>query len=68
MPMLNAVTAISRNYSDIARNPNKFFFEKKLLILIGIFFPGRDDLTASASLRPIRSGRPRHHERSKRAR
>jgi len=37
MPILSAITAISGNYPDIAVYSNKYFFEKKLFILIGIF-------------------------------
>jgi len=37
MPILFIITAISGSYPDIARNPDKLFFRKKLFILIGIF-------------------------------
>jgi len=46
MPMLSTITAISRNHPDIAQGPDKYFLEKKLFILIGIF-----SLTASRSHR-----------------
>jgi len=46
MPILSAITAISENYPDIAVYSNKYFFEKKLFILIGIF-----SLVASRSYR-----------------
>jgi len=38
MPIHSAITAISRNYPDIVVNPDKYFFEKTLFILIGIFY------------------------------
>jgi hypothetical protein len=38
MPMFNKITALSRDYSVIAVNPDKYFFKKKLSILIGIFY------------------------------
>ena len=37
MPILSAITAISRRYPDIAVDSDKHSFEKKLSILIGIF-------------------------------
>jgi len=37
MPLLSVITAISEKYPDIAVNPDKHLFEKKLSILIGIF-------------------------------
>jgi len=37
MPILSATTAISKRYPDIAADPDKHLFEKKLSILIGIF-------------------------------
>jgi hypothetical protein len=37
MPILSAITAISKRYPDIALDPDKHSFEKKLSILIGIF-------------------------------
>jgi len=37
--MLSAITAISGSYPDIARNPDKHFFENKFFILFGIFSP-----------------------------
>jgi len=37
MPIHSEITAISRSYPDIAVNSDKYFFEKKLYILIGIF-------------------------------
>jgi len=37
MPMLSAISAISGSYPDITANSEKHSFEKKLLILIGIF-------------------------------
>jgi len=37
MPIHSAITAISGTYPDIARNPDKYFLEKKLFIFIGIF-------------------------------
>jgi len=42
MPILSIITAISGNHPDIAQNPDKYFLEKKLFILISIF-----SLTAS---------------------
>jgi len=36
MPMLSAITAISKRYPDFAVDPDKHLFEKKLSILIGI--------------------------------
>ncbi len=44
--MLSTKTATSRNYPDIALNPDKYFIEQKLTILIGIFY-----LRASRSYR-----------------
>ena len=38
MPILSAITAISKRYPDIAVDPDKDSFEKKLSILTGIFF------------------------------
>jgi len=38
MPMLSAITVISKRYPDIAVDPDKHSFEKKLSILIGIFY------------------------------
>jgi len=32
MPILSVVTAISKNYPNIAVNPDKYFFEKNLII------------------------------------
>jgi hypothetical protein len=37
MPILSAITAISKRYLDIAVDPDKHLFEMKLSILIGIF-------------------------------
>jgi hypothetical protein len=37
MPILSAITAISKRYPDIAVDPDKHLFEMKLSILIGIF-------------------------------
>ncbi len=37
MPILSAITAISKRYPDIAVDSDKHSFEKKLSILIGIF-------------------------------
>jgi hypothetical protein len=37
MPILSAITAISKRYPDIAIDPDKHLFEKKLSILISIF-------------------------------
>jgi hypothetical protein len=37
MLILSAITAISKRYPDIAVDPDKHLFEKKLSILIGIF-------------------------------
>jgi len=39
MPTFSAITAISESYPDIARNPDKHFFENKFFILFGIFYP-----------------------------
>jgi len=39
MPILIAITAISGAYTDIAVILDKYYFEKKLFILIGIFYP-----------------------------
>ena len=36
--MLSEITAISGIYPDIARNPYEYLFEKKIFILIGIFY------------------------------
>jgi hypothetical protein len=36
--MFSAITAISGSYPDIARNPDKYFFENIFFILIGIFY------------------------------
>jgi hypothetical protein len=56
MPKLFVVTAISRNYPDIARNPEKYFFRKEYNYLHRHFFPfGRANLTTSSLLQPIRS-------------
>jgi len=38
MPILIAITAISGAYTDIAVILDKYYFEKKLFILIGIFY------------------------------
>jgi len=57
MPIPFTTTAISRNYPDIAVNPDKYFIEKNLSISIGIFSLRQADLAASASLQPIRGGR-----------
>jgi hypothetical protein len=38
MPIQSEITAISRSYPDIAVISDKYFFEKKLFILIGIFY------------------------------
>ncbi len=37
MPILSAITAISKRYLDSAVDSDKHLFEKKLSILIGIF-------------------------------
>jgi hypothetical protein len=37
MPILSVITAIPKRYPDIAVDPDKHLFEKKLPILIGIF-------------------------------
>ena len=37
MPILSAITAIPKRYPDIAVDPDKHLFERKLSILIGIF-------------------------------
>ncbi len=37
MPVLSAITAISKRYPDIAVDPDKHLSEKKLSILIGIY-------------------------------
>jgi hypothetical protein len=37
MPILSVITAIPKRYPDIAVDPDKHLFEKKLSILIGIF-------------------------------
>jgi len=37
MPILSAITAISGKYPDIAVYSNKYFFERKLFLFIGIF-------------------------------
>jgi len=39
MPTLFITSAISESYPDIALNPDMFFFKKKFLIFIGIFYP-----------------------------
>jgi hypothetical protein len=66
MPIISEITAISGSYPDIAVNSGKMLFPKEYTFIDRHFLPfGRADLTASASLRPIRSGRPRHHERLK---
>jgi hypothetical protein len=38
MPIHSEITAISRSYPDLAVNSDKYFFEKKLFILVGIFY------------------------------
>lgn len=38
MPILSAITTISKRYHDIAVDPDKHLFEKKLSVLIGIFY------------------------------
>jgi len=38
MPIVPTITAISGGYPDIAVNPDKFFFNKKFFIFIGIFY------------------------------
>jgi len=58
MPILTTITAISGSYSDIAVN---LFAEKNYLYKSAFFPLRRADLTASASLRPIRGGRPQLH-------
>ena len=45
MPILFIITAISGSYSDIARNPDMFFFKKKFFILIGIFYPSGEPIS-----------------------
>jgi len=45
MPILSSITAISGNYPDIAANPDKYFFEKILFILIGIFYPSGEPIS-----------------------
>ena len=37
--MYNVITAISRNYPDIASHPEKYFFRYKELFFISIFYP-----------------------------
>ncbi len=37
MPILSTITAISGCYPDITVNSDKYFFEKTLFTLIGIF-------------------------------
>jgi len=46
MPILFIITAISGNYPDIARNPNKYFFLQKAFYIKAHFF-----LAASRSRR-----------------
>jgi hypothetical protein len=62
MPIFTTIAAISGSYSDIAVN---LFAEKDYLYKSAFFSSRQADLTASASLQPIRGGRPCHHERSK---
>jgi hypothetical protein len=38
MPIHSAITAISGSYPDIAVNSDKYSFQKKLFIFIGIFY------------------------------
>jgi len=45
MPIPSAITAISGIYPDIAINHDKYFFEKKLFILIGIFYPSGEPIS-----------------------
>ena len=59
------ITAISETYPDTAVNSEKCFFGEAFHIIRHFLPFGRADLTASAALRPIRSGLPRHHERPK---
>jgi hypothetical protein len=58
MPTFTTITAISESYSDIAVN---LFVEKDYLYKSAFFPLWQADLTASASLQPIRGGRPQLH-------
>jgi len=58
MPILTPNTAISGSYSDIAVN---LFAERNYLYLSAFFPSWQADLTASASLQPIRCERPQLH-------
>jgi len=45
MPIVPTITAISGGYTDIAVNPDKFFFNKKFFIFIGIFYPSGESIS-----------------------
>jgi hypothetical protein len=45
MPILSAFTAISGKYPDIAVYSNKYFFERKVFLLIGIFYPSGEPIS-----------------------
>jgi hypothetical protein len=58
MPIFTTITAISGSYPDIAVN----LFDEKEYLYKSAFFPSwQAELTASASLQPIRGGRPQLH-------
>jgi hypothetical protein len=58
MPIFTTITAIPGIYSDIAVN---LFAEKDYLYKSAFFPSWQADLTVSASLQPIRGGRPQLH-------
>jgi len=45
MPIIFIVPAISGSYPDIAGNPYKLFFKKKVFIFIGIFYPSGEPIS-----------------------
>jgi len=45
MPILTIITIISGYYPDITVNSDKYFSEKILFILIGIFYPSGEPIS-----------------------